>query len=62
MSLHGCLQMRADGKGPRSKASETDGLWGASENDIFGLNFGLILLVLLFAASGYTFMTTSINL
>ena len=54
------MQVRAQGDG--SKESENDGLWGASENRVFGLPVGIILLLALFAASGYTFMTTSMNL
>lgn len=56
------LQVRAEGDRPQSGGSDTDGLWGASDSKVFGLPFGLVLLVLLFAASGYTFLTTSMNL
>ena len=56
------MQVRAEGDRPQSKGSNTDGLWGASDSKVFGLPFGIVLLVLLLAASGYTFLNTSMSL
>ena len=56
------MRAEADRDRAQSKGPETDGLWGASESPLFGLPFGIILVVLLLAASGYTFLTVAMSL